>query len=83
MDHLCPRWTQTRVWEDFNPAEEAPVGYNGNGPWMAFHHHPQRSGALEAIKAPGSLSVWKDDTEGEKKKKSDINIITSGGARTG
>lgn len=53
-----------RVQEDFKPAQDAPVG-----PWSAFHYHPQRSGALEAIKAPGSLPLWKDDTEGGGEKK--------------
>lgn len=57
MGHPCPRWTHTRVWEVLT-----------SGLWAAFHYRPQRNGALEAIKAPGSLSVWKDDTQGAKKR---------------
>lgn len=43
---------------------------------MAFHYHPQSRGALEAIKVPGSLSVWKDDMEGEKKRRNLISILS-------
>lgn len=36
MDHLCPRWTQTRFWEDPDPAQEALVVYDGNELWRRF-----------------------------------------------